>query len=46
MLQVAKVFSPAKNLVKNKIWIAFTDSGTLVIIFRVAIDLAWAYKIG
>ena len=43
ILQVAKLLSQAKNLVKNKNWVELTDSGALVVPGRVARDLASAY---
>ena len=43
ILQVAKLLSQAKSLVKNKNWVELTDSGALVIPGRVARDLASAY---
>ena len=44
ILQVAKLLSQAKNLVKNKNWVELTDSGALVVPGRVARDLASAYE--
>ncbi len=44
ILQVAKLLSEAKNLVKNKNWVTLTDSGSLVVPGRVARDLASAYE--
>ena len=43
ILEVAKLLSQAKFLVKNKNWIELTDSGALYMPGRVAIDLASAY---
>ena len=43
ILQVAKLLSQAKNLVRNKNWVELTDSGALVVPGRVARDLASAY---
>ena len=44
ILQVAKLLSQAKNLVRNKNWVELTDSGALVVPGRVARDLASAYE--
>ena len=44
ILQVAKLLSQAKNLVKNKNWVELTNSGALVVPGRVARDLASAYE--
>ena len=44
ILQVAKLLSQAKKLVKNKNWVELTDSGALVVNGRVARDLASAYE--
>ena len=44
ILQVAKLLSQAKNLVKNKNWVELSDSGVLVMPGRVARDLASAYE--
>ena len=44
ILQVAKLLSQAKNLVRNKNWVELTDSGPLVVPGRVARDLASAYE--
>ena len=46
ILQVAKLLSQVKNLVRNKNWVELTDSGALVVPGRVARDLASAYEIG
>ena len=43
ILQVAKLLSQAKSLVRNKSWVELTDSGALVVPGRVARDLASAY---
>ena len=44
ILQVAKLLSQTKNLVKNKKWVELTDSGILALPGRVARDLASAYE--
>ena len=44
ILQISKLLSQAKNLVKNKNWVELTDSGALVVPGRVARDLASAYE--
>ena len=44
ILQVAKLLSQVKNLVRNKNWVELTDSGALVVPGRVARDLASAYE--
>ena len=44
ILQVAKLLSQAKKLVRNKNWVELTDSGALVVPGRVARDLASAYE--
>ena len=44
ILEVAKLLSQAKNLVRNKNWVELTDSGALVVPGRVARDLASAYE--
>ena len=44
ILQVAKLLSEAKSLVKNKNWVELTDSGALVMPGRVARDLASDYE--
>ena len=43
ILQMVKLLSQAKNLVKNKNWVELTDSGALVVPGRVERDLASAY---
>ena len=43
ILQVAKLLSQVKNIVKNKNWVELTDSGSLVVPGRVARYLASAY---
>ena len=44
ILQVAKLLSQAKNLVRNKNWVELTNTGALVVPGRVARDLASAYE--
>ena len=44
ILQVARLLSQVKNLVRNKTWVDLTDSGVLGVPGRVARDLASAYE--
>ena len=44
ILQLAKLLSEIKNLIKNKNWVEFTEAGLFNISGRVARDLASAYE--